>query len=161
LSDETRLWSRRFGGNCYTLLPFAVSSWAGFRANKDFFVSRKARLHQIVSNLTQISSNEAAQETTRPLLRFDPPEPLVSMIHVYLRCDCPTATAARDAAAARSGVSVFRAVRPGIRGASGQCYFEMNCGPHNGELTDEIWALGWRTFLEELRMRVVAAAAAV
>lgn len=29
--EEARVWLRRFGGNLYTLAPYAVSCWAGFR----------------------------------------------------------------------------------------------------------------------------------
>lgn len=28
---EARIWLRRFGGNLYTLLPYAISGWSGYR----------------------------------------------------------------------------------------------------------------------------------
>ena len=124
-----RVWQRRFGGVVYTQLPFYVSCWAGFRAHKDAFQTRLQRMQEVVALVTNTASAEAAASgETGSLVRFDPPQPHVSMVHMYLRCSTDVATAARQAAVLECGVSCFMRLRGASLNAEGQeeCYTEFN-----------------------------------
>jgi threonine aldolase len=126
--DESRVWLRRFGGNVFSLLPYAVSAWHGFRENKDLFTARKNCMVAVVSAVTEnvLVPSCDANKPDSWLVRFDPPVPTVSLIHVYLNADVVTATAAVNDAAARSGIRCCAMVRAGNHGAVGQSYFEFN-----------------------------------
>ena len=108
--------------------------------------------------LRRVTVEEAAvaavtESSSRPLVRFDPPVPVVSLIHVYLAvADAKLVVLARDAAASACGiVAVSPNLKAGRFGAAGQVYFEMNMGPANMGISDADWESGWRTFLTTLR----------
>ena len=115
---ESRIWLRRFGGNLFTLLPYAVSAWRGFRAHVSSFVSRLQHLQRVVSEVTSVVDPS--------LIYFDPPVPVVSIVHVYVKCDVDVAMQLRQIVAEETGVICFQRVRPGRYGAVDFCYFEMN-----------------------------------
>jgi len=141
-----RPWVRRLGGNLYTHAPAAISAWAGFRESKDAFRARRDRLRDLVAILTaELCGGEA------PLLRFDPPVPETSLVHVYLSSDARTAVAAAAAAEAATGVRVLSRARPAQFGAVGQCLFELNLGPANGGIGSAVWLRGWREMITRLR----------
>jgi len=94
------------------------------------------------------ADTERIASQTSPLVRFDPPIPLVSLIHVYLYCDIKSALAARDECAAICNINTIpRNLKEGRFGAVGQIYFEMNMGPANFLITDEDWIKGWSTYI--------------
>jgi threonine aldolase len=172
---EARVWQRRFGGNLFTLLPYAVSAWAGFRQYSGDFGARRDRMRAVVARLTAefitpvvegaagggaaaVYADPAAPAAARrPLLRFDPPVPEVSLVHVYLAADVAMASEARDLASAQTGVVCFSRIRQGQHGAAGQCLFEFNIGPGNTDIADEVWVRGWDALLRALRQLKVAA----
>ena len=133
---ESRVWLRRFGGNLYTLMPYAVSAWAGYRANVDTFVVRLERLQQVIALVTK-----EITATKYPLLiRFDPPVPEVSLVHVYITSITASSNAAgedegsegvarvlrvRDQAAAECGVACFSRLRP-TQTPTHEVYTEFN-----------------------------------
>ncbi|KDO35415.1 hypothetical protein SPRG_00263 [Saprolegnia parasitica CBS 223.65] len=48
--DASKVWLRRFGGNLYSQLPYAASSWAGFRAfPASVFAARRLQLRTVVA----------------------------------------------------------------------------------------------------------------
>ncbi|KAF0687871.1 Aste57867_20458 [Aphanomyces stellatus] len=136
--DAAQVWLRRFGGNVYTQLPYAVSCWAGFRRHPAAeFTARRQRLQEVVRALTDAAIVG---------LTFDPPIPDVSLVHVHVQATVEQATAARDAAEAATGIRVFAAVRPyaPTRG----CYFELNVGAFNVDIPIETWVRGWQAFAD-------------
>lgn len=155
---EARIWLRRFGGNLYTLLPYAVSAWKGFRAHAASFEARRDRMRAVVAKLTAATAELRDPKTGRPLLRFDPAVPEVSLQHVYIHADPSLVSAARDAAAVRTGITCFTRARPAKFGAAGQTCFEFNMGPANGAVYDEVWVRGWRELLLDLQGRLAASA---
>lgn len=83
--DEARVWLRRFGGNLYTLLPYAVSGWSGYQkywkepnedGNKTMlsFQEKKEKLVRICEHLS-------ADENFAKVVKFEPQVPKVSMVH--------------------------------------------------------------------------------
>lgn len=147
--QSAREWARRFGGNPYSLLPYAVSCWSGFKENKDSFEGRKNRLISVVSTLTR----EFIELSDSPFIRFDPPVPEVSLIHIYLKTNADTALAARDAVIISHGISCFMRIRNATVGQTqDECYFEMNMGPANMSISDDVWITGWRALLEYIRI---------
>ena len=129
---DARVWQRRFGGVVYTQLPYAISCWSAFRQHRDSFISRLLGLKEVVSALSTLCMEDAQERTgknDRELwwLRFDPPVPAVSMIHVYVRCPEETAARISKAVIEETQIACFSRLRPfcakdGIL----QCYFEFN-----------------------------------
>jgi threonine aldolase len=122
---SSRVWLRRFGGNLFTLMPYAVSSWSGYRKNAGAFQERRDRLRQAVAAVTD-ALGAYTTETGAPLVRFDPPVPEVSLIHVYFNADTALVDSARQAAADECGVRCFSKLRMGEYGAAEQSYTEFN-----------------------------------
>jgi len=136
---EARVWQRRYGGNVYTLLPYAVSAYACFRdylawndpstetIHDGFSVvvpySMKARLARLTHVVALLSSHFASTASANdknmdansgllvPLVRFDPPVPVVCLIHVYIRASVEAATAAHVLSREETGVSCFARLR--------------------------------------------------
>lgn len=50
---EARIWLRRFGGNVFTLLPYHIAAWSGFRNNRDLMTGRMLRLKEVVRAVTE------------------------------------------------------------------------------------------------------------
>ncbi|KAJ1434499.1 beta-eliminating lyase-domain-containing protein [Ochromonadaceae sp. CCMP2298] len=191
---QARVWARRFGGNLFTLLPYAVNAQQCFRQyvlwntpkespssttlHPLSMRARVLRLQRVVALLTSISGEGGGgwggvgDDSSDGggggggYLRFDPPLPLVSLVHLYIRCSVAQATAANEQSSQQTGVGCFARVRPavgGVEGGSGEggavgvyeeCFFEFNLGPGNIGLTDAQWAEGWRAFISKLHQIV-------
>lgn len=121
---EARVWMRRFGGNVFTHIPYYISCWAGFCANKDAFEQRKIRLQEVVAAVQEAMTKEF--EDCDDLIRLDPPIPQVSMIHVYLGVSKEQGMQLLAQAEAKCGVRCVGEVRPGRYGAADQSYSEFN-----------------------------------
>lgn len=143
----SRIWQRRFGGNLYSLLPYAVSSWSSFRKYSNSFELRKLRLQEVVLAIT-----EAFKSNNYDLVLFDPPVPEVSMVHIYINADTSTCMQARDQVVADMNISVFPRLREcGIGLAKGYSYIELNLGPSNALIAVEKWVQGWMYFCKCLK----------
>jgi hypothetical protein len=76
---------RRFGGNVYSQLPYAVSCWAAFNENKNEFKLRKKKLQDVILSLSENFIACDDKEKNENMLRFDPPVPEVSVImYMYI-----------------------------------------------------------------------------
>ncbi|CAB9518736.1 Probable low-specificity L-threonine aldolase [Seminavis robusta] len=159
--DAARVNLRRFGGNLYTLLPYAISGWSGFRrqwrlesgedeqlAGADVpdpimsFQDKKNKLVGLVGAL-------AAESQIARVLSFDPEEPETSMVHGFLRASPKDCAKALDQVEKDTNVRVLSRVRPveesepqykvGFRSR-----FEWAMGESNGHVSDETYMLGLR-----------------
>jgi threonine aldolase len=119
--EKSRVWIRRFGGNVYSQLPYAVSCWAGLRANIGDFGRRAQRMKEVVSALTPLFQSE----TGTRLVRFDPEIPEVSLVHCYISCPVELGLEVRLVSAQECGVSCFSRLRPSSV-STGESYFEFN-----------------------------------
>lgn len=147
---EARVWLRRYGGNVYTLLPYAVSAYSAFRnyllwndptseavhdgSSVAVPYSMKARLARLQHVAALLSTHfQTAASAESPLVRFDPPVPVVCMIHVYIRASVEAAKAAHERSKQETGIACFMWIRPApvATRADGttypeECYFEFN-----------------------------------
>ena len=144
---EARIWLRRFGGNLYTVLPYAISSWSGFRnfsqSKENVFEYRKdklARVLKLLSTDARISN----------IVQFDPETgPQVNMVHGYLRMSYDECMKALDTVEQTTGIRVLSRVRSckNDRNQFG-CRFEWTMGEANALIDDELFLLGWKTLAQ-------------
>ena len=149
---EARIWLRRFGGNLYTVLPYAISSWAGFRnfsqSKENIFGHRRDKLVRVLKLLStdaRISS----------IVEFDPKIPEVNMVHGYLRMPYDECMKALDKVEDITGIRVLSRVRSckeddDTEGANNQfgCRFEWTMGEANSLIDDKLFLLGWKTLAQ-------------
>jgi threonine aldolase len=149
--NRSRSWLRKFGGNLYSQLPYAVSCMAQYKSQPlAVFQARRLKMKQIVALITEESLKLSSNDNQ--LVRFDPPIPLVSLIHFYLCTDIDKATTANEISSKITGFSCFTRLRPSDNGG---CYTEFNMGPLNILIENEQWLLAWSTFLIELKKLIL------
>ena len=155
---SARVWLRRFGGNLFTLAPFALTAWAGYRARYKqvgpgavpaSFEMKARRMREWVLSLAPGDEAEGRR------LRFNPPMNVVCMVHcTILGCTSKDAVMARDAVEAKTKVRVFERIR--AESADGVT-FEWVCGDENYDIPAEIVVKAWDDFqseLEQIKTRV-------
>lgn len=135
---EARVWLRRFGGNVFTLLPYAVSSYASYRNyvawnsnSRDLGTAAAGAVTGASAEDSALSTSEppysmqarrqrmqhivallSAQPSLQEYVRFDPPVPQVCLVHVYILTDAATAMRALEVSRAQTGIACFARVRP-------------------------------------------------
>jgi len=153
---EARLWLRRFGGNLYTLLPYAIGGWAGYRqyiTNKDddhhhhhppiTFGYRRDKMRRIVSTLS------CKTELASQVVSFDPNPPPTNMVHGYIRASSvKECLEARDVVEREEGIRVFNKVREieeedAAYRLGYRAKFEYSIGEYNGSIDDSTYLRGW------------------
>lgn len=153
--NDVRVWLRRSGGNLYTLLPYAVSGWSGYRTNwvnaKITFAKKQQKLARVIQLL---SSNEKIHSC----VSFHPPVPQVNMIHGFLcysRQDCMDAL---DSVEKVHDIRVLSRIRdveesePAYKNGF-RCKFELSIGNANGAIDDDVYLKGWDAFASALVAR--------
>lgn len=161
--DEARIWLRRFGGNLYTLLPYAVSGWSGYRRNwvqpRQLLGEENAQMsfQQKKDKLLRLAEAFSSKEALSQVLTLEPTEPHIPMVHCYLRTAFSLSETIRDTIEKKMGVSIFHRLRPiedsdpafqkGYR-----CKFELSIGEANGSIPDDIWIKAWDRFGNDARM---------
>ena len=169
---EARVWLRRLGGNLYSVLPYAVSSWDGFRRTclathgpaRDDLAYSPARFERRRRKMARVVARLRADARIASLVRFDPVVPETNMVHGYLRLSRDACLSAAEGAAratatpaAPGGIRVLNRVRPlgtaddegreGRRGgARCGCRFEWIMGEANSAIDDDVFLRGWKAF---------------
>ena len=144
--QQARTWLRRFGGNLYTLLPYAVAGYSGYHRHwlgnngAMTFLEKKEKLKRIVAALS-------ADDDIRRIVVFDPPVPEVNMIHGYLRMDASEFPFIKERIENDLGICVLSRIRST---GKGQCMFEWTMGEANGNIDDKVFVLGWKALALEL-----------
>jgi threonine aldolase len=151
--DEARIWLRRFGGNLYTLLPYAVSGSSGYQKywkdakqrNNLTFLEKKEKLVRVA----KVFSSE--ESIISQVVTLEPPVPQVNMVHLYLRPSLEDCNRIRDQVQEQLGVSIFHRIRAieeddpafeeGFRSK-----FELSIGQANGSVPDNVWIQAWTEF---------------
>jgi threonine aldolase len=150
---EARLWLRRFGGNLYTLIPYAMSGWTGYRKHwvdesNMTFRAKRDKLLRIVDALS-------SEVHVRSCVSFDPELPHVNMIHGYLFKTKQQCMDAVDLVEKQCGVRVLSRLRdveesdPAYREGF-RSKFEWTMGEANGAIDDEVFLRGWKEFAAAL-----------
>lgn len=142
--DEARTWLRRFGGNLYTLLPYAVSGWAGYRrhwVNLEETMSFDEKYHKLLRLVAQISKED--------FVSFDPEIPEVNMVHGYFRHHVDDVNTALDLVEQETGLRVLKRVGTVPKGEHAyQCgfrsRFEWTMGASNAAVPDSEFFRSWK-----------------
>ncbi|KAL9185488.1 hypothetical protein ACHAXT_003265 [Thalassiosira profunda] len=139
---QVREWLRVLGGNLYSVLPYAVSSWDGFQRNciagaeeLSVFEDRKQKLVRV---LEQLNADSAISE----IVQFDPAVPETNMVHGYLRLSYDECMSALESVERDTGVRVLSRVRSCTDEMFG-CRFEWTIGASNVLIDDDSsWRAG-------------------
>mmetsp|Transcript_21114 Transcript_21114/g.33143 ORF Transcript_21114/g.33143 Transcript_21114/m.33143 type:complete len:571 (-) Transcript_21114:146-1858(-) len=145
---EARVWLRRMGGNMYTVLPYAISSWDGFRKNclteeevyingeegYDGSVAKSLKYKLVYDNgvfenrrkkLTRVLELLRADEKINSIVQFDPVVPETNIVHGYLRMSYDECMAALEKVELSTGIRVLSRVRSNNNGISRE---SSSCG---------------------------------
>lgn len=172
--SEARVWLRRMGGNLYTVMPYAISSWEGFRRNclkeevlsnneddqsqhcnlvydQGIFENRRKKLARVLELLH-------ADTRITPIVQFDPAVPETNIVHGYLRMSHDECMAALEKVEHSTGIRVLSRVRSchGSNDSSDAnnqkfgCRFEWTMGESNSLIEDEDFVIGWNAFAQEV-----------
>ncbi|GAX27195.1 hypothetical protein FisN_13Lh253 [Fistulifera solaris] len=152
--QEARIWLRRFGGNLYTLLPYVVAADAGYQKNwlrKNgalSFLQKKEKLCNVVQLLKE-------HPIVSQVIRFEPEEPQVNMVHGYLFYSVEECQTALDHAAAKVGMRAFHRIRnasvsPFPVDLKYQSVFEWSMGEANAQIEDKDFVQAWEAFASKL-----------
>ena len=154
--DQARIWLRRFGGNLYTLMPYAVSGWTGFRRqwrlesqdDSESLLSFQNKKDKLVHIVKELSKDPEISN----IVTFDPAMPETNMVHGYLRYSVEECNAALDQVESKLGIRVLVRVRP-VEVTTDPAYkygyrsrFEWAIGESNGKIPNKTFLLGWRAF---------------
>ena len=152
---EARVWLRRFGGNLYSVLPYAVASWSGFRKHcldcsscsdnlqHDFgtFDHRQKKLARV---LKLLQSNSAILS----IIKFDPATPDTNMVHGYLNRSYNECIEALKMVEQSTGIRVLSRLRRCENNCG--CRFEWVMGESNSVIADDVFLKGWNSFAQFL-----------
>lgn len=158
---EARVWLRRFGGNLYSQLPYAVSAWAGFResnlimSNKSLraeflfdsnasFVKRQQKLARVIASLN-------ADSDVSSIVQFDPAIPETNMIHGYFKHSFIDCKKALDKVEQNTGIRVLNRLREINHDSTFGCRFEWTMGTANLSIDDKYFLIGWQELSRALR----------
>jgi len=150
--DEARVWLRRFGGNLYTLLPYAVSGWSGYLRNwVDASMTFRDKQEKLARIVEMLSNNERI----RKCVSFDPAVPEVNMIHGYLCYSKEECMAALESVENQCGIKVLTRLRDVEKSDPAyndgyRCKFELSIGNWNGAIDDAVFLEGWEAFASAL-----------
>ncbi len=152
-----------------------MSARLAFRDVLPTFPHRQAHLRAVIAAIRGVTESASLVAPGSSMVRFDPPVPRSSLVHVYIGLPLDAATRAVDAVEARCGIRVLSrlrdvadfkgtgvaAVPPCARDTwtvcGAACYSEWNMGVLNGALPVDVFVSGWRELLSEC----VSAAAAL
>jgi len=152
---EARKWLRRFGGNLYTLVPYAASGWSGYKRHVKgegriaTFEEKQEKLAHIVNHLSNM-------EDVSSVLSFDPPIPETNMFHGLLRASAEECLHASKKVEEESGICVLSRVRDidetdpafdsGFRSK-----FELAMGDTNFLIENDAFYTGWKDLVNEIK----------
>jgi len=152
---EARKWLRRFGGNLYTLAPYAASGWSGYKRHVKG-KGRGATFEEKQEKLVRIVKHLSNMEDVSSILSFDPPTPETNMFHGLLRASAKECLEASNKVEEQSGICVLSRVRDidetdpafdcGFRSK-----FELAMGDTNFLIEDEAYYIGWNDLAKELK----------
>jgi threonine aldolase len=153
--DEARIWLRRFGGNLYTLLPYFVSSYMGYKRHVFGVVGETIGFDERLLKLKRLTRRISEETKFNSIASFDPVTPETNMIHVYLKIPFEDCIKARDKVIQHLGVSIFSRVKQiedSERSYKGgyRAKFEWTIGEANGSISDDSFVQAWNHFCKEI-----------
>jgi threonine aldolase len=146
---NAKLWLKRLGTVQFTYSPYVLSAKRAFREHQSKFPERLANLIRYVEALS-------AEPLLRNIVRFDPPRPQSSLLHIYVKGDAAALDAAHAKVMEGTSVKLWNRLRGSghslKHGIGGEQYFEWNMGPHNAAMPLEDWLAAWRLLAAELSL---------
>ena len=95
--DKAATWRRRLGANPYTVMPYALSCRAAFRAQSHTFDARWRKLRALMPKLSQAAARSGGS------LRSVPEVPQSCQVHVCIAAPIIAGAGAASGAAAGAG----------------------------------------------------------
>lgn len=143
--ENCRVWLRRFGGNLFSLTPYALSCRLHFRTHWRSFDARYKKLVEVVAKISQ------QRKIPGDLFRCVPSIPECPMVHVYLTGNCNQLDAAKKLTIQTHGIAVYDFLRGrGHLGKADELYFEWKMGPDNISIPNSKYLEGWNAFFGHL-----------
>jgi threonine aldolase len=149
--DQARTWLRRFGGNLYTMMPYAVSAYDGYQQYYKAdggvnFAAQRDKLQSLVETLQ-------ASLSIGQLVTFDPPVPQVNMVHGYLKCTAEEGLHWSHLIQEETGVQVLKRLRPVAEDSAAyregyRSQMEWTLGPANAQILEDVFYEGWKALAE-------------
>jgi threonine aldolase len=153
--DQARSWCRRFGGNLYTLLPYIMAAWSGYRSNHvRNNGTNNMSFQEKKDKLMRLADAFASDEYIQQALTLEPSTPQVNMVHCYLRPPVDTCKQVCKDIQDRTDVCLFQRIRPLDKNDPGFdrgycCKLEISIGEANGRVPDDVWVDAWSEFCRE------------
>jgi len=163
---EARRWLSRFGGNLYTLLPYAVSSWDGWRkyvandtdsSSSDAFSSGVPTFIERLDKLKRVLNRLSVETFMSKVVSIVPEIPEVNMVRIYFKATVDQCNVARDYVADSIGVRVFSRIReikeeddPMVYNCGYGAMMEFTMGEENKRIDDDIFVESWGKFASKL-----------
>ena len=149
LCEQARIWLRRFGGNLYTLLPYALSGYSGYQRNWKLNEENILSFQQKKNKLVKLVSLLMTDKSIQRVVCFDPATPQTNMIHGYLRITGDECTQVCDLVEKECGIRVLSRLRDlpeedSAYQAGFRSKFEWAMGEANGQIPDETYVQGWQ-----------------
>jgi threonine aldolase len=157
----SKIWRKRYGGGLYAMWPLAAhcqlklkalpGEGAGTHAGGIREAAFTQRYRRLCALVTALNTLEEAEAEAEHFIRFVPPKPQSSMVHVHVKAPSREALEhARTSAAEASGISVFERLRV-VDPEPGYFAFEWSMGPVNTQISDESVLRGWKALIEALK----------
>ena len=162
---EARRWLTRFGGNLYTLLPYAVSSWDGWRkyvandsdTSSDTSCSGVPTFIERLDKLKRVLNRLSVETSMSKVVSIDPEIPQINMVRIYFKASFDQCNVARDYVCDTLGVRVFSRIReikeeddPMVYNCGYSAMMEFTMGEENKRIEDDIFVESWGKFASKL-----------
>lgn len=164
--DKARIWLRRFGGNLFTLLPYAVSGWAGYKQRwclqsftvespspsvKEHLLSFQKKKEKLVRIVEQLTSDDVVSR----IVSFEPEVPETNMVHGYLKASVEACHNALNLVETENRIRVLVRVRQVEEAESAfeigyRSRFEWAMGESNGNIPNDMFLKGWKALAQHL-----------
>ena len=147
--SEARTWLSRFGGNLYSLLPYAVSCWKGY--NYHVLGNGAMSFKEKFAKLQILTQKIKATAGFSDIALFEPEVPETNMIHVYLKLPHDQCISIKDMITKKTGYTLFSRIRevpetdPAFEHGN-LAKFEWTIGEANGAIDDEVFVEVWEEF---------------
>jgi len=141
----SKVWLRRFGGNVFTSMPYALSALAGFRRNIGTFDTKFTKMKEIVQGISRLAKEKGLGEDK---IKFTPTIPQSNMVHLRFGWPEALVTEKSNVVASNTGIRPITRVRASDGDSS--CYIEWAVGEHNVWIESSVFVDAFCNLFDEL-----------